>query len=295
MRRTAAILLTALLVVTAGCGGSIGGDGGDGAGERTGTVNFYVSDQQNAIGDFAHLNVTVTRVGLHRTTQAQNGTGNATGNASGEWIEHDVDNVTVDLTELQGANATRLGALESPNGTYNKVFVYVDGIDATLENGESASVKLPSQKLRLNEQFTLGVDEEVDFVYDLTVQETGNGRYILKPVASQSGTDVPIEEKPSAKAGQGKRGGAGNGAGQNRTPKQGKVRLYVSDQPNAIDDFEHLNVTIMKVGFQRDDDEAGDASGEQVDESDDETANETESDDETANETESDDETANET
>jgi hypothetical protein len=55
------------------------------------------------------------------------------------------------------------------------------------------NVKLPSQKLHLNEEFTVGSNRSVDFVFDITVFEAGNsGKYILKPVASESGTDVPI-------------------------------------------------------------------------------------------------------
>ncbi|MEF8842569.1 MAG: hypothetical protein V5A62_13240 [Haloarculaceae archaeon] len=42
---------------------------------------------------------------------------------------------------------------------------------------------------------TLKSGEEVDFVFDATVFDAGKpGRYVLKPVASESGTDVPIRE-----------------------------------------------------------------------------------------------------
>ncbi|QZP39071.1 DUF4382 domain-containing protein [Halobaculum magnesiiphilum] len=148
-------------------------------------MDFYLSDEQNAMGDFAHLNVTVTNVGLQR------------GGESGGWVEKDVDDRTVDLTTLPGANATKLGTFGVENGTYTKVFVYVDGIDATLENGDSANVKLPSNKLQLNKEFTVGNGEEVDFVYDMSVFKAGNsGKYILKPVVGESGTgdEVPIED-----------------------------------------------------------------------------------------------------
>jgi hypothetical protein len=110
------------------------------------------------------------------------------------WVTYDVDNRTIDLTEYQGANATLLQNLTVPNGTYDKVFVYVSGIDATLDSGESVNVKLPSSKLHVNKQFTVGNGESVDFVFDITVFKAGNsGKYILKPVVGQSGTDVPIE------------------------------------------------------------------------------------------------------
>jgi len=243
----------AALLVLAGCAGPVSngtnapvvGDTPDGettVGSDGGTVEFYVSDERNAIGDFAHLNVTVTKVGFHRTggdgddaegtetddpvapddptestvtelngTTTASPTASATpspgedvaggaeadgGESEARWVEYDV-NATVDLTELQGANATKLGALAAPNGSYDRVFVYVSEIDATLESGEQVNVKLPSDKLQLNEGFTVGDGRNVSFVFDMTVFEAGNsGKYILKPVVSQSGTgeEVAIED-----------------------------------------------------------------------------------------------------
>jgi len=79
-------------------------------------------------------------------------------------------------------------------GDYSKVFVHVSEVDGTLTDGSSADVKLPSEKLQLNEEFTVEANSTVDFVYDITVVERGNtDKYNIKPVASESGTDVPIE------------------------------------------------------------------------------------------------------
>lgn len=213
MRRAVSTLLVAAMVVLAGCGAatSPGSTGATTAQQTTdettasgttassgtattsdasggtadgGTVNFYVSDERNAIGAFAHLNVTISRVGFQRA--------NATGNESG-WVEHDVDDVTVDLTKLQGANATVLDRFDVPNGTYSRVFVYVSEVNGTVD-GERVNVKLPSQKLHVNHEFTVGNGEDVDFVFDITVTEAGkSGKFVVKPVVSQSGTNVPIE------------------------------------------------------------------------------------------------------
>jgi len=224
----------AALLVLAGCTGGPGGTDPAGstpddglAAESSGTVQFYVSDAPNAIGDFEHLNVTVTTVGLHRvgdgdtpaptSTDAPNATATPEtpddtdtpetpetpetdddddGDDAGEegWVEYET-NRTVDLTELVGDNATSLGNLTAPAGTYDKVFVYVDGIDATLENGESVNVKLPSEKLQLNKQFTVGDGQSVSFVFDISVFKAGNsGKYILKPVVSESGADQEVRD-----------------------------------------------------------------------------------------------------
>jgi len=254
-RHTLAVVLTAALLVLAGCGGATTGtgadeptDGTDGeaggadggtdtggtAGGGTGTVEFYVSDQPTAIGEFQHLNVTITKIGFARAdadrgedtddqssndttatpataTPTPTPTGNDTdAGADGDdadadeddesderagWVTRDVDSRTVDLTRLQGDNATLVGTPEIPAGEYATVFVHVESVDATLQDGTAANVKLPSGRLKLTRGFTLEPNGTVAFVYDISVVKAGNsGKYILKPVISQSGPGQPIED-----------------------------------------------------------------------------------------------------
>ncbi|WP_137284334.1 DUF4382 domain-containing protein [Halorussus salinisoli] len=150
------------------------------SGGEASALNFYVSDEKNAMDDFAHLNVTVSKVGLEES--------------GGNWTTHAVDNRTLDLTELTGANATRLGTFPVENGTYETVFVHVSEVNGTLTDGEQVRVKLPSQKLQIHQTFSVGANESVDYVFDISVFEAGkSGKYILKPVISESGTDEEIE------------------------------------------------------------------------------------------------------
>ncbi|MCD2200519.1 DUF4382 domain-containing protein [Halobacterium sp. KA-4] len=200
MSRTVATLAVAALLVTAGCTGFFGGDGGEG------TVEMYVSDQPGAIEDFQHLNVTITEVAVHPA--------NATENES--WVTRDVDNRTVDLTRLEGENASLVGNLSVPADTYEMVFVRIDGIDATLTSGESADVKLPSERLHLNSEFTVEANETVSFVYDIRVHETGSGRYILRPNAGESGPNQPINHvRQQHRRGQHNGSGGMGGGGMN--------------------------------------------------------------------------------
>jgi hypothetical protein len=243
------------------------------AASDSGTVRFYISDEQNAIGDFEHLNVTISKIGFQTAgdadgdeedpaetpenatdTPGENETGSPDENEtesppgnetespedngtespdenetevpedeepdeedeqdetdeadeedegdeseeageSGEWVEYEVDDRAFDLTRLQGDNASLLGEFDVPEGAYSKVFVHVDEIDGTLENGDSVNVKLPSEKLQITQGFTVASNDSVDFVFDITVHKAGNsGKYILTPVISESGTDVPIED-----------------------------------------------------------------------------------------------------
>ena len=206
-----AVILVAVMLLLAGCVGGQGGltttdgdvtttdeatsagttdDATSGTGddadstESGSTMNFYVSDEQNAMGDFAHLNVTISKVGLKRA-----------GDGDANWTTYDVDNRTVDLTRLKGANATRLGTFPVENGSYETVFVHVSEVNGTLTNGETVRVKLPSEKLQIHQSFTVGANQSVDYVFDISVFKAGqSGKYILKPVISESGTDKEIED-----------------------------------------------------------------------------------------------------
>ncbi|WP_226482074.1 DUF4382 domain-containing protein [Natrinema amylolyticum] len=225
-RRAARLVLVAALVVTAGCTGGMGGNVGtdestDGSSsEGTGTVAFYLSDEPNAIDDFEHLNVTITAVGFERTGEVSDSDANETagGNESDDgdesatetdengddgndgdgsderWIEYDVDERTVDLTELKGANASVVDEFDLPAGDYETVFLYVSDTEGVLTDGSETRVKLPSEKLQLHTTFTVGDGERVDFVYDIAPHKAGkSGKYILKPVISQSGTGDDVE------------------------------------------------------------------------------------------------------
>lgn len=208
------ILIVASLVLLAGCAGPLSGtpgtaDGGPASASGSGTLSFFVSDQPAAIDDFEHLNVTITAVGVHRVANDSDTESTATDengaamtesempgedDEAGEWIERSVDNRTVDLTELRGANASLVDRFEVPNGTYGTVFVHVGTVDGVLTSGDQVTVKLPSDKMQIHERFVVENGSEVDFVFDIAVHKAGNsGKYILRPVISESGTDVPIE------------------------------------------------------------------------------------------------------
>ncbi|SHH43472.1 DUF4382 domain-containing protein [Halobaculum gomorrense] len=271
----------ALMLVLAGCAGGVTAPGTErgastASGDDGGTVNFYISDQQNAIDQFEHLNVTITQVTLVQAdgddesetestenTTTETATPESDDADDGGQVTYQVDNITVDLTELQGANASKLGSVPVPNGTYTKVFVEVSSVNGTLTDGSSADVKLPSNKLQLNTDFTVSNGEAVDFVFDVTVFERGPNGYILKPVASESGTGDEVEIRAVGDRGESGDGGADNeesgddaggesdrgGNASDGASGQSSMDFYLSDEQNAMGDFAHLNVTVTKVGI----------------------------------------------
>lgn len=154
-----------------------------------GEKNFrlLISDEENDIGNFETLNVTISRIGVHNPE-------------SGNWTEWYVseEEGTVNLTTLQGINATSIWNGHLEDGTYNKVFIYVSNVTGILNPGINETdpiVKLPGGKLQISKSFTINSSSMTNFVYDVTVIKAGNsGKYILKPQAKESGADKKFND-----------------------------------------------------------------------------------------------------
>jgi len=151
--------------------------------------NFHLllSDEENAIGDFESLNVTITSIGMHR------------GDEGGSWEVIELEpSVVVDLTHLQGLNAQEIWRGNLPEGQYTQVFIYIENVIGVLktDNGDPAKVFLPSGKLQISKPFSITTDEPaVNFVYDVTVVKAGqSGKYVLKPQIVQSGANQPYHK-----------------------------------------------------------------------------------------------------
>lgn len=185
-------LLVALLVLLAGCSGAVPG----GASED-GHVNVYVSDEPGAIEEFEHLNVTITSFSLRAAEprDEHDDDGHHRHHHEERWTTYDLNGTTVDLTELQGVNASLLHAVGVPDGEYTAVAVEVADVNATLESGESAAVKVPSDRLVVEKSFTVGNNESVNFVVDAVVRERSDDTYVLEPNLNASGADVEVRER----------------------------------------------------------------------------------------------------
>jgi len=99
-----------------------------------------------------------------------------------------------DLVELQGENTQLVDERELDTGTYNFLQLDVSGVDATLDDGSSAEVRVPGEApLKFNESFEIREDTQTVFTGDFTPVKRGqSGRYNLQPVAR--GTTVEYVE-----------------------------------------------------------------------------------------------------
>jgi hypothetical protein len=145
-------------------------------------ANFrlLISDQANAIGDFDHLDVTITSIGVHSAS-------------TGEWLNltlpADPAERTIDLVLLQELNATEIWCGNLTEGLYTMVFLEVGSVIGTLNSGgEQVNVTASSGTLKINKPFVVTNTSQTTFVFDISVVSAGqSGKYNLKPVIGESG------------------------------------------------------------------------------------------------------------
>jgi len=195
-------------------------------GATTGSFRLLISDRPAAIGDFDSLDVTFDRARVHRQqsgddeaepdddTETESGTetdddtetATATADTTATETESDggergftvfdLDEPTVDLTQVVGEKAIGVLDGELEAGQYSKIELYVSDVEGIVD-GESVAVKVPSEKLQIQKPFEITSDGTVEFVFDINVVKKGNGGYNLLPVISESGVageDVDVEE-----------------------------------------------------------------------------------------------------
>ena len=150
-----------------------------------GNFVFLVSDEVNAIGDFATLNVSIEKVELLQSGGPE------------RWVEFIPEVKEFDLTLLPGAKTQELWRGNIPEGEYNRVVIHVSRVRGTLKATEQTiEIKLPSNKLQMSKPFQISSGHVTSFTYDLTVVKTGSsrngGKYLLKPQVADSGaSQVP--------------------------------------------------------------------------------------------------------
>jgi hypothetical protein len=165
--------------------------------------------------DVDHLNVTFSHARVF-------------GNDNG-WTEAAVNDTPVDLTELDGASVATVANLSLEQGTYTKVELAVEKVEALID-GQDVPVFVPSGKLKLMGNFVVEAGGTALFDIDIHLVKRGNdGGYNLIPVISKRG------------------GGSNGGHGSNAGMPKGHISLALGKSSDSIDDFDHLNVTFDRV------------------------------------------------
>ncbi|WP_280536648.1 DUF4382 domain-containing protein [Halopenitus sp. POP-27] len=180
--------------------GTIGFAGCLGGGE-TGTLAAQVTDQPGDIADFESCVVTI--VGMWLGTEDAGTEDAGTEDAGTEdagtedaGTEADADEESgreyyefdepqeADLVDLQGDSTQLVDEREIDVATYEFLQLDTDGVDATLDGGDSTTVEVPGEApLTFNREFEIRADARTVFTADFTPVRRGQtDEYLLQPV-----------------------------------------------------------------------------------------------------------------
>ncbi|CAG9167990.1 DUF4382 domain-containing protein [Cupriavidus pinatubonensis] len=194
--RAACLVAVAGAFGLAACGG--GGDDSGSGGSGQGTLKVSMTDAP-ACG-FDHVFVTVNKVRVHTSANADPG-------GSG-WVDINVSPARkIDLLSLTNGALSELGQTPLPAGNYQQVRLVLDantgGGSGALANsvvptgGSEKSLDTPSavqSGIKINRSFTVAPGTLTDLVLDFdackSVVTRGNGSYGLKPVVTAIPTVV---------------------------------------------------------------------------------------------------------
>ena len=204
----------------------VGGQAAPETAQATGTLQIMVTDAPPE-EEVTSIMVTVESVEVHKATAAQeqeqeqeqeggqgqnqeqeqeqlanNSTNNSTDEAAG-WLPVNIlaGNETFDLLQIQGIEEV-LAIAELEPGKYTQIRMTVSNVQVRLGDGNLTDVILPSGKLKFVRPFNIVEDQTTALLFDFdaekSVNVTGSGQIIVKPVVKLSMT-TPQTIEPGTK------------------------------------------------------------------------------------------------
>lgn len=99
----------------------------------------------------------------------------------------DLEDASVDLTQVIGDKAIEVFDGELEAGRYTKIELYPSDVEGIVDD-EEVTVHIPSDRLQIVTPFEIVAGEELSFVFDINVVRRGQGdEYNLTPVIAESG------------------------------------------------------------------------------------------------------------
>ncbi|MCJ2540290.1 MAG: DUF4382 domain-containing protein, partial [Candidatus Thermoplasmatota archaeon] len=156
-------------------------DDGKGASNKA-HLKMAIGKAKNDISAFDQLNVTFYMARIHQAFMENNTT-------TYNWTEVELDNVTVDLTNLSATNDTIVANLSLDVGNYTKIELFVSDVVGIVD-GEEVEVFVPSGKPKIVGDFELEADGTASFTFDIDVVQRGRRAvYNLLPVIAKNQGD----------------------------------------------------------------------------------------------------------
>ena len=221
---------------------------------ETGAFVLLVSDAPADIADFDSLMVTFSHARVFTTANNDSGEG---------FSEIPLNGSQADLTLLVGPDALPIINTSLEVGNYSKIELFAESVHGVLLDGTNASVKIPSEKLKITKSFEVKANETTNFVFDINVVKKGQGdEYNLLPVISESGVIgkdlkgdqvkvVTKEEKEKEREEREKekeeKEKENEKEDNDKNETRGNFELLISDAPANISDFSSLIVTFSQA------------------------------------------------
>ena len=178
----------------------IGGYAAPEAVEARGTLQIMVTDAPPE-EEVTSIMVTVEIVEVHKAVVEQEQEQSATNstNEEADWLPLDIlaGNETFDLLQIQGIEEI-LAVAELEPGKYTQIRMTISNVQVKLGDGDLQDVILPSGKLKFVRPFDIVEGQTTALLFDFdaekSVNVTGSGQIIVKPVVKLSMTTPQMIE-----------------------------------------------------------------------------------------------------
>lgn len=199
------VLIVAIVAAVALVVMLVGGYPAPETAQAKGTLQIMVTDAPPE-EEVTSIMVTVESVEVHKSAAQQQSSNNSTTNSTDDkagWLPLDIlaGNETFDLLQIQGIEEV-LAVAELEAGNYTQIRMTISNVQVRLGDGDLQDVILPSGSLKFIHPFDIVGGQTTALLFDFdaekSVQVTGSGQIIVKPVVKLSVTK-PQKIEPGTK------------------------------------------------------------------------------------------------
>ena len=199
------VLIVAIVVAVAMVVMLVGGYPAPETAQAKGTLQIMVTDAPPE-EEVTSIMVTVESVEVHKAAAGQEEQQQSTTNSTDEeagWLPLDIlaGNETFDLLQIQGIEEV-LAVTELEAGNYTQIRMTISNVQVRLGDGDLQDVILPSGNLKFIHPFDIVGGQTTALLFDFdaekSVNVTGSGQIIVKPVVKLSVTR-PQKVEPGTK------------------------------------------------------------------------------------------------
>ncbi|HKJ30467.1 MAG TPA: DUF4382 domain-containing protein [Balneolales bacterium] len=188
-------LLVALMILSLGgwmlqgCTNNTTNVNENGPGHGNGRIKVHMTDKPSH-GNIQALTVDITKIEIHETASDSGGN---------RWQTISDSAQKVNILDLSDGKTTLLGSKDLQSGTYNQIRLILGSDNTVTADGNTMPIKIPSGqqtgiKINVNTKIQLQQGKTYNLLLDFNVaqsiHETGNGRYMMKPVIHAVDTQI---------------------------------------------------------------------------------------------------------